>query len=355
MKRQFELFKEPDSIEILPEDMISLIMRYVYYTSRKMDMEQVREMFEARMISKYFKSLMDRDILYNMPGPISESVLCHMADVHLNYFHSLKKMVLVDTYISDIALSKQTRLEKLSIRCVVPESSNINGNALLSLTNLKKLVLTEDKILDDSLSRLEKLEVLELGRNCQIKGTCFPFLKNLRKLKIKKYRTALEAQYCKNFLYIPMSVTTLCLKWNGTDKEIQTLTNLKKLSLRTGVFRVTDLALRNLTQLTHLSLRNNGVVTDHGLKTLGQLTSLNLRSNNNITSNGVLTLSESLKILDLRYNDSVDWSVLARLPYLETVYLTTEYRDLDVEEKYIEPLQKRGVCVELEVLYARLY
>jgi Leucine-rich repeat (LRR) protein len=97
------------------------------------------------------------------------------------------------------------------------------------------------------------------------------------------------------------NLTSLSLRDNFLffDEDIETFTNLTSLDLSYNT-KITGNGIRDLTKLTTLSLESNSRITDNDIDSLTNLTNLNLSQNRFISDNGIKNLTKltSLQTLD---------------------------------------------------------
>ena len=175
---------------------------------------------------------------------------------------------------------------------------NVMRNLVERVVEISTLELPEDNKIDDisPIAYLKNLEVLELKSNNVQDLSPLRNLKNIKKLN---------------------------LDWNSSISNFELLKNLK--------------------QLTYLSLEGNSIRNIDFLKDLTNLTYLNI-SNNHISDISVLSNLKELRTLGIYTNDIVDISALEKLDKLtEIILLMNKIKD-------ISPLEKL-ICLEHLDLY----
>lgn len=210
----------------------------------------------------------------------------------------------ISAQISDNSLINLTRLKSLKICSIFNGGAlHISNRSLRTLTQLTHLSLCSKtpKITDESIEMLENLTDLDLTNNYSISFEAFRNHTRITALNLEKWHH-MPPEGLINFpnltcLNISLQSRNISNEWFSklSDDSFIHLTKLRYLNLNYQERDdcVTDKSFKNLTQLTHLSLRGNTVITDEGLSHLVNLNTLdlNMRHTSPISNKGLSVLT----------------------------------------------------------------
>jgi len=259
-------------LENLPDDMVGEILLYVFHDVGLKD-SITTQAIQARDISVRLRKMIDLYIL----GPVKElslGIASGVTDQNLSpLFPKMETLRLYsNTEITDAGLRPLARLKVLDLS----RNTTITDRGLSTLSSLERLILyASQNITDKGVSQLPQLKWLDLSDNGVIEGDCLSYLTQLECLRLES-----NVRITGTHL-VGVSRTLKCL-----NLDYNSVPNLGN-------------AVRRMTNLEELSLRDNGNIMDKHLVRLTQLKILIIPMHSRITLAGLSALAPQLTYLDL--------------------------------------------------------
>jgi hypothetical protein len=220
--------------------------------------------------------------------------------------------------ITDRSLTKLLRLETLHLGC----NSTITAQALFQLSALTTLCLGEARrFLDSDVQQLTGLTQLGLGEQNRLSGACWHPLTQLQTL-VMDYACWENPRFTQNDMWQLTAVHTLLLGCasalpNNTFHGLTALTQLDE-----GENGFIGDALRDATQLRHLTLGTSSAYGDADLQHLTRLETLRAFASQSVLSHHCFRALSRLTALDIREASCASLQHLSTLTSLSCDRLT---------------------------------